>query len=128
MAEEERHPGPGVGCRPLATILGSVLGFAAGAALLGLALIGDSGCLGTCERVGFALYGAGLPVSAAFSAAAGGALVVAYLTDVIVWATASVGMAKLVERRMLSVTRAVVLVIAAAAVYGLLVSGLIERA
>jgi hypothetical protein len=128
MDVEGAKPEPGVGCRPLATILGLLLGLAGGAGLIGLALIGDTGCLGTCERVGFALYGTGLPVSAAFSAAAGGDLVVAYLTDIIVWVAASVGMARLVERRVLLPSRAVALVMAAAVVYGLVISGLIERA
>ncbi len=128
MASEAGGPEPGVGCRPLATILGTILGFAGGAALIGLSLIGDTSCVGSCERIGFALYGTGLPVSAAFSAAAGGDLVVAYLTDIIVWAVAAVGMTRLVERRVLLPSRGIALVIAAAITYGLLISGLIERA
>jgi hypothetical protein len=127
MEADSAQPEAGVGCRPLATILGVILGIAGGAALVGLSLIGDATCVGTCERVGFALYGAGLPVSAAFSAAAGGDLVVAYLTDIIVWAAASVGMARLVERRVLLPSRAIALVMAAATIYGLVISGLIER-
>ena len=127
MDVEGPQPEPGVGCRPLATILGAILGIAGGAALIGLSLIGDTGCVGTCERVGFVLYGAGLPISAAFSAAAGGDLVVAYLTDIIVWVAAAVGMARLVERRVLLPSRAVALVMTGATVYGLVISGLIER-
>ena len=127
MDVDGAQPEPGVGCRPLATILGSLLGIAGAAALIGLSLIGDTSCVATCERVGFALYGAGLPVSAAFTAAAGGDLVVAYLTDIIVWVAAAVGMTRLVERRVLLPSRAIALVMAAATIYGLVISGLIER-
>jgi hypothetical protein len=118
----------GVGCRSLATVLGALVGFATGAAVTGLALIGNEACVATCERVGFVAYAAGLPVSAAFSLAGGSDLVVAFFTDIILWMVVAYFLARLIERRRLGALRLVLGTVAVAVLYGALVSLGLERA
>jgi hypothetical protein len=109
-------------------VLGALIGFATGAAITGLALIGNEACVATCERVGFAAYGAGLPVSAAFSLAGGSDLVVAFFTDIILWMVVAYFLARLIERSRIGVLRLVLGAIAVAVLYGAVVSLGMERA
>ncbi len=118
----------GVGCRMLSTVFGALLGFAAGAAVTGLTLIGNETCLGFCERAGFVAYAAGLPLSAAFSLAGGSDLVVAFFTDIILWIVLAVFLARLVERRRIAAPGPILVAIAVALAYGALVSLGLERA
>lgn len=123
----EETAGDGIGCRLLALAFAILATGAAAAIILGLTLALDDRCTGVCERAGFALYGAGAPVSALFAVAAG-ELPVAPFTDVIVWLLAAAGAARLVERRGRRLGRVLGAIAGAAAVYGVAVSFLIERA
>ncbi|HEY5683947.1 MAG TPA: hypothetical protein VIY70_01100 [Acidimicrobiia bacterium] len=118
----------GVGCRTLSTALGALIGFAAGAAILGLTLIGNDACTSACVGFGFAAYAAGLPLSALFSFLGGSDLVVAFFTDVIVWIVAAVVVSRLVERRGSGIARPLISTMALAVAYGALISFGLERA
>jgi hypothetical protein len=96
------------------------------ATALGLVLaLGDGGRL--VQQTGFALYGAGAPVSGVFAAIAGD-LPVAPFTDIVLWLVLAVGAAHLSERRTIALGRVLGFVIAGALTLGVVVSFLIERA
>lgn len=78
------------------------------------------------EKVGFTLYGAGAPVSAAFAALAG-ELPLAPFTDVIVWLIAGSVAARVSERRAIPVWRVVAMIAIIALVYGASIATTIER-
>ena len=96
------------------------------ATAIGLVLaLGDGGRL--VQQTGFALYGAGAPVSGIFAAIAG-ELPVAPFTDIVVWLILAVVAARASERSRLPLSRVLGLVVAGALVLGVVVSFLIERA
>lgn len=119
-------PEPALGCRTLAVAAGVLLGFGIVATALGLVLaLGDGGRL--VQQVGFALYGAGAPVSGLFAAIAG-ELPLAPFTDVVVWLVLAALATRTSERHDLPLGRVLGLVLGAATVLGVAVSFLIERA
>lgn len=127
----DRSPSPkpdddGLGCRTLAVAAGALIAFGVLATATGLALaLGDGGRL--TQQVGFALYGAGAPISGLFAAVAG-ELPLAPLTDVVVWLVLAVVAARISERRAIPLPRILLVVLAGAMTLGTIVSFLIERA
>lgn len=116
----------GLGCRTLAISAGVLLAFGVVATSVGLILaLSDGGRL--VQQVGFALYGAGAPVSGIFAAVAG-ELPLAPFTDIVIWLILAVVATRVAERQRVPLSRVLGLVIAAAGVLGLVVSFLIERA
>jgi hypothetical protein len=96
------------------------------ATAIGLLLaLGDGGRL--VQQLGFALYGAGAPVSGIFAAIAG-ELPLAPFTDVVIWLILAVVATRVSERGRVPLGRVLGWVIAAAGGLGLVVSFLIERA
>jgi hypothetical protein len=96
------------------------------ATAIGLVLaLGDGSRL--TQQIGFGFYGAGAPISAIFAAIAGD-LPLAPFTDIVMWLVFAVLAVRISERRAIPIGRVLGLVIAAAAVLGLVVSFLIERA
>ncbi len=87
--------------------------------------LGDGGRL--TQQLGFALYGAGAPVSGVFAAIAGD-LPLAPFTDIVIWLILAVAATRVSERRHLPLGRVLGLIIAGAGVLGVVVSFLIERA
>ena len=121
---EPPAPESGVGCRSLAIATAVLLGVASAEVALGLWLALSTPPI--AEPLGFALYGAGAPVSAGF-AAAFGELPLAPFTDVIVWLVVAVGVARVSERLQRPLLHILGVVLGLAVVYGALVSLLIER-
>ena len=127
----DRSPSPkpddrGLGCRELAVSAGVLVAFGVVATAIGLLLaLGDGGRI--TQQIGFALYGAGAPISGIFAAIAG-ELPLAPFTDVIVWLVLAVFAVRIGERRRVPLRQVLALVVAAASVLGLVVSFLIERA
>ncbi|HVR32286.1 MAG TPA: hypothetical protein VMS74_06205 [Acidimicrobiia bacterium] len=127
------HPSPspkpedtGLGCRTLAVSAGILLAFGTAATVAGLALaLGDGGRI--TQQIGFALYGAGAPVSGIFAAVAG-ELPLAPFTDIVIWLVLAVLATKVTEQRLFPLSRVLGLVIGAALSLGVVVSFLIERA
>ena len=116
----------GIGCRALAVSAGVLIAFGVLATGTGLLLaLGDGGRL--TQQIGFALYGAGAPISGLFAVMAG-ELPLAPFTDVIVWLVLAVFAARASDRRGAPLARVLMIVIAGAGVLGLVVSFLIERA
>ncbi|MEX2654198.1 MAG: hypothetical protein WD532_04110 [Acidimicrobiia bacterium] len=116
----------GLGCRALAVSAGVLIAFGVVATSIGLLLaLSDGGRL--TQQFGFALYGAGAPVSGIFAAIAG-ELPLAPFTDVIVWLVLAVGATRASERLGIPISRVLGVVISAALTLGLVVSFLIERA
>lgn len=119
-------PDEGLGCKTLAVSAGVLIAFGILATSVGLLLaLGDGGRL--TQQVGFALYGAGAPISGVFAAIAG-ELPLAPFTDVILWLVLAVGATRLSERRRVALSQVLALVITTALILGLVVSFLIERA
>ncbi len=115
----------GFGCRPTVEALAAILGFAAVAAVAGVSLaLGDS-CSGGCETLGFTLYAAGLPVSAAFAAVAG-ELPLAIPLDVTFWVIVSFFVGRAAERRHHPPWRVAGTVIVVAIAYGAFISLFLE--
>lgn len=125
--DEDEVSGEGFGCRLLSFAFVLLATGAAAAIILGLTLALDDGCTGLCEQAGFALYGAGAPISALFAVVTG-ELPLAPFTDVLVWLLASAWVTRRVERRGRSLGRLVAAIAGAALAYGVAVSFLIERA
>jgi hypothetical protein len=120
-------PEPGIGCRPLAAGFAALVVFAAAAVAVGLALALGTDPAPWAERVGFALYAAGAPVSGLFAAIAG-ELPLAPLTDVVVWVLAAAGATRWADRRSVPPTKPLLTVMVAALVYGAVVGSFLERA
>lgn len=126
----DRSPSPkpeeqGLGCSALAVAAGVLVAFAVVATTIGLLLaLGDGGRI--TQQIGFALYGAGAPVSGIFSAMAG-ELPLAPFTDAVVWLVLAVAVVRISEQRRQPLAPMLALVIAGASVLGLVVSFLIER-
>lgn len=126
------HPSPspkpddeGLGCRALAVSAGVLIAFGVIATSIGLLLaLGDGGRL--TQQLGFALYGAGAPVSGIFAAIAG-ELPLAPFTDIIIWLVLAVVATRAGERLRVPIGRVLGVVISAALTLGLVVSFLIER-
>lgn len=115
----------GLGCRALAVSAGVLIAFGVVATSIGLLLaLGDGGRL--TQQLGFALYGAGAPISGIFAAIAGD-LPLAPFTDIIIWLVLAVVATRSSERFGIPVGRVLGVVVGAALTLGLVVSFLIER-
>lgn len=102
------------------------MAFAVAATAAGLLLaLGDASRV--VQQVGFALYGAGAPISGIFAAIAG-ELPLAPFTDLIVWLVAAVGATAVSDRRRVPIGRVLASIIGGALILGLVISFLIERA
>lgn len=93
----------------------------------GIALVSNESCTGICEVAGLALYAAGGPVSGLFAALAGG-LVLAWPVDITVWVVLAFAAVRLSSNRSIPVTRVGGWILAGAAMWGVFVSSLLERA
>lgn len=125
-SQSPRSEDPGLGCRTLAVSAGVLVAFGTAATIAGLVLaLGDGGRI--TQQAGFALYGAGAPVSGVFAAIAG-ELPLAPFTDVVIWLVLAVFATKVSERHELALSRVLGLVMGAALSLGIVVSFLIERA
>lgn len=116
----------GLGCRTLAVSAGVLITFGVLATASGLVLaLGDTPAI--VQQIGFALYGAGAPISGLFAAIAG-ELPLAPFTDLIVWLVLAVVATRISERGSATLSRILGVIIACAGVLGIVVSFLIERA
>lgn len=124
MTSEPGAP-EGVGCKSLVAVAGALVAFAVVMVTVGLViLLGDPSP--TLEAIGFTAYAAGAPVSGAFAALAGGLPLTLYL-DVLVWILIGAGIVRLADRGR-SLARLVVMTVAVAIVYGVVISALVELA
>jgi hypothetical protein len=128
-SDRSRSPSPdqeGLGCRTLAVSAGVLVAFGVLATASGLALaLGDTPAI--AQQVGFALYGAGAPISGLFAAIAG-ELPLAPFTDLIAWLVLAVLATRISERGSVPLSRVLGVILACACVLGIVVSFLIERA
>ena len=95
--------------------------------VIGLALINDGQCSGTCETLGFTLLYAGLPISAGFGVLFGD-LVVAWPLDITLWVVLGFVVARLSDRKDRNVLGPTLLAIVIALAYGLVLSQFVELA
>jgi len=129
--QPEAAPEEGVGCAAVTwAALALVL---AGAALwsAGILLEDPIRCTGTCQWFAFALIFAGTPVSALITVAGGSDLVLAWPVDILLWILIGVAHTKLSgEHPPLSGrwNRAMGIIVAAALIYGGVLSLTVEQA
>lgn len=115
------------GCRPAALASGLLAVFAIVFMTIGLAMINRTGCLDSCETVGFTLLYAGLPISALFGVGFG-ELVVAWPLDITFWVVLGFGVARYADRRGRSAIGVALFVVLLALTYGLVLSQFVEIA
>lgn len=128
--QREAEPEHGIGCAPVtwASLTLVLVGGALWAA--GILLEDPSRCTGTCQWFAFALIFAGTPVSALITVAGGSDLVLAWPVDVLLWVLLGVAHTKLsgehppLSRRW---NRATAIIVAAALVYGGVLSLAVEQ-
>lgn len=120
MAQVEQ----GIGCRTLTIAASVLIGVAALEVAAGLWLSLSTPPI--AERLGFTLYAAGAPVSAAFAAIAG-ELPLAPFTDVIVWMVIAALIGRSVERSGSHLWRPIGVTVVVSLLYGAGISSLIER-
>jgi len=94
---------------------------------IGLTLVNDSVCSGTCETLGLTLLYAGLPISAALGVLFGD-LVVAWPLDITLWVVIGFSLARLAEGRGRGVFGMVLVAVILTLGYGLVVSQFVELA
>ena len=94
---------------------------------IGLTLVNDSACSGWCETLGLTLLYAGLPISAAFGVLFGD-LVVAWPLDITFWVVVAFFIARFSGNRSRSVFGPLLVAIALALAYGLVLSQFVELA
>lgn len=123
MAQKSGAPG----CRSVAIATLSLISVAVIFMILGLTLVNDTTCSGTCETIGLTFLYAGLPVSALFGVLFGD-LVVAWPLDITLWVVIGFGIARFVERRGRSVVGGLLAIVVIALVYGLVLSQFVEIA
>ena len=105
----------------------SLAGVAVVFMILGLTLINDRSCSGSCGNLAFTLLYAALPISAIFGVLFGD-LVVAWPLDITFWVLIGFGIARLTDRKERRVLGGIVLVILVALGYGLVLSQFVEIA
>lgn len=115
------------GCRDAAVATVILVGLGLVFMTIGLSLVGRPSCDAGCQTLSLTLLYAGLPVSAVFGVSFGN-LVVAWPLDVTFWVVTAFFVARLADRRDLSVMGAVVVTVVVALGYGLVLSTLVEIA
>lgn len=113
------------GCRAAAISTSILIGVAVVFMVVGLTLVNDRSCSGVCETLGLTLLYAGLPISAAFGVLFGD-LVVAWPLDITFWVVVGFLIARSSDGRGRSVFAPLLLGIALALVYGLVLSQFVE--
>ena len=111
----------GYGCRPTATAFALLAAFVVFAGTLGVSLALGPECTGTCETVGFGLYGAALPVSSIFAVTAGD-LPIAWPLDASFWLVVAFAVSRISEQRRRSVAVVVAATILIALAFGAVIS------
>lgn len=115
------------GCRHAALATAILVGLGLIFMTIGLSLVNDPSCEAGCATLALTLLYAGLPVSAVFGVFFGD-LVVAWPLDVTFWVVTAFFVARLADRRDRSVMGPVVVTVAIALGYGLVLSTLVEIA
>jgi len=119
--------GEAPGCRSTAIAVAILVGTAVVLMAIGLTLVNDTDCSGSCQTLGFTLLYAGLPVSAVFGVVFGD-LVVAWPLDVTFWVVISFLLARRADSRGRSVLGMVLAALVLALLYGLVLSLFVEIA
>lgn len=104
---------------------GLLLGMGAAFMGVGLFLTGRPDCAGVCETAGLTLLYAGGPVSALFGVLFGGVFV-AWPLEVTLWVVLGFVSAGVADRRRIPASGAALVVVAAALIYGLVLSQFVE--
>lgn len=115
------------GCRSAAIAVGLLVGVGLVFMAIGLTLVNDTSCAGGCETLALALLYAGLPISGAIGVFFGD-LVLAWPLDITVWVVIGFLVARWSDRRGRNVLGAVLGAVLLAAIYGLVLSTLVEIA
>lgn len=115
------------GCRSAAIATSSLIGVTIVFMILGLTLINDPTCTGSCDTLAVTFLYAGLPISAVFGVFFGD-LVVAWPLDITFWVLIGFGIARLSGRRDRRVLGSILLTILLALAYGLVLSQFVEIA
>lgn len=123
MAKRTEAPG----CRSAAISTLTLIGVAIVFMAIGLTLVNDGACSGTCETLGLTLLYAGLPISAAFGVFFGD-LVVAWPLDITFWVVIGFFIARSADGRGRSVLGPIVVAVLLALGYGLVLSQFVELA
>lgn len=123
MAKRTEAPG----CRTAAISTLALIGVAIVFMVLGLTLVNDTSCSGSCETLGFTLLYAGLPISAVFGVLFGD-LVVAWPLDITFWVVIGFVLARFSDNRNRNVLGAVLVAVLVALGYGLVLSQFVEIA
>lgn len=121
-----KNPEP-AGCRSAALATGLLVGLGLALMAVGLALVNDRACEGSCETIALTLLYAGLPVSAAFGVLFGD-LVVAWPLDITFWVVLGFLLARFADNRGRRVVGTTLVAVALALAYGLVLSSLVELA
>lgn len=94
---------------------------------IGLTLVGDATCSGSCETLALTLLYAGLPISAALGVLFGD-LLVAWPLDITFWVVVGFLAARWTDRRERKVLGAVLIIVVLTVAYGLVLSSIVELA
>lgn len=94
---------------------------------IGLALIDDRTCQGACETLALTLLYAGLPISAVLGVLFGD-LVLAWPLDITFWVVVGFLLARFSDNRQRKILGVVLITVAVALGYGLVLSSLVELA
>jgi hypothetical protein len=121
-----KNPQP-AGCRSAAIATALLVGVGLVFMAVGLTLVNDATCDSGCETLAFTLLFSGLPISAVFSVLFGD-LVVAWPLDITFWVVIGFLLARFSDNRGRSVLGAVIITVALALGYGLVLSSLVELA
>jgi len=115
------------GCRSAAISTSILVGLALVFMAIGLTLVNDSACSGSCETLGLTLLYAGLPISAAFGVLFGD-LVVAWPLDITLWVVIAFVIARFSGNRGRSVFGPLLVAVLLSLTYGLVLSQFVELA
>lgn len=113
------------GCRDAAIATSFLLGFAIVFMTVGLALSNQGSCSGACETTALTALYAGGPLSAVLGVAFGGVWL-AWPLDVTLWVVIGFAAARFADRRRTGVMRPVLIIVAVALAYGLVLSQFVE--
>jgi hypothetical protein len=115
------------GCRSAIIASGILVGLGLVFLAVGLALIDNESCTGSCESLALTLLYGGLPISAVLGVLFG-ELVLAWPLDVTFWVVVGFLLARFSDNRQRNVLAMVLITIVVALGYGLVLSSLVELA